>query len=153
METKVIGPLRFPETPFLEIDESEWAALTAALEQATFEAQAYARACEGAGRLVMVSTAAAGRAIEGCTLDAVAGAFLTTVAQVAAVELAPRGITANVLVPARPADEAVVSVVIDFLGSEAAQGVSGAVIAADGGFSVTKEVGARPMLPPAGPEG
>jgi NAD(P)-dependent dehydrogenase (short-subunit alcohol dehydrogenase family) len=147
METKVIGPLRFPETPFLEITEGEWAELAAALEEATFEAQAHARACEGPGRLVAVSAAAAARAIEGCTLDAVAGAFLTTIAQVAAVELAPRGITANVVVPARPADEAVVSAVIEFLGSEGAQGVSGAVIAADGGFSVTKEAGARPVLP------
>jgi hypothetical protein len=147
METKVIGPLRFPETPFLEIGEGEWTALTAALEEATFDAQTYARACEGPGRLVIVSAAAAARAIEGCTLDAVAGAFLTTVAQVAAVELAPHGVTANVVVPARPPDDGVLSVVIDFLGSEAAQGVSGAVIAADGGFSVTKEVGARPVLP------
>ena len=147
METKVIGPLRFPEIPFLDIGEGEWAELSAALEEATFEVQAYARACEGPGRLVIVSAAGAARAIEGCTLEAVGGAFLTTVAQVAAVELAPRGITANVVVPARPPDEAVVSVVIGFLGSEAAQGVSGAVIAADGGFSVSKEVGARPRLP------
>ncbi len=147
METKVIGPLGLPETPFLEIGESEWDGMTAALEEATFDAQAYARACEGPGRLVVVSAAAAARAIEGCTLDAVAGAFLTTVAQVAAVELAPRGITANVVVPARPPDEAVVSAVIGFLGSPVAEGVSGAVIAADGGFSVTKEGGARPIVP------
>jgi hypothetical protein len=130
MQEKVIGPLEFRETPFLEITQEEWAELVAALEVATFEAQAYARSRNGPGRLVFVSAAAAARAIEGCTLDAVAGAFLTTVAQVAAV-----------------------AAVLAFLGSEAAQGVSGAVIAADGGFSVTKEPGAKPPLPSAGGPG
>ena len=78
------------------------------------------------------------------------GAFLTTVAQVAAVELRPKGITANVVVPARPPDEEAVSAVVDFLVSEQAAGVTGAVIAADGGFSVTKEPGGKPPLPGRG---
>ena len=148
MEGVRIGPLGFRETPFLEIEPAEWRELVDALEHATFELQAFARGCEGEGRAVVVSSAAAARAIEGCTLDAVAGAFLTTVAQVAALELRPRGITVNTVVPARPPDRATVDVVAGFLESEAAAGVTGAVIAADGGFSVSKEPGGKPPLPP-----
>ena len=144
METLRIGPLHFREAPFLEIEQEEWEELVEALEQATFEIQAFARGCTGPGSAAVVSSAAAARAIEGCTLDAVAGAFLTTVALVSAVELRPRGITVNTIVPARPPDEATVAAVAGFLASDAALAVTGAVIAADGGFSVTKEPGARP---------
>jgi enoyl-[acyl-carrier-protein] reductase (NADH) len=49
-----------------------------------------------------------------------------------------------VLVPARPPSEETVSAVSAFLASAAARGVTGAVVAADGGFSVTKEVGGKP---------
>jgi NAD(P)-dependent dehydrogenase (short-subunit alcohol dehydrogenase family) len=147
MESARIGPLGFHETPFLEIETDEWQELVGALERATFELQAFARGCEGEGSAVVVSSAAAARAIEGCTLDAVAGAFLTTVAQVAALELRPRGITVNVVVPARPPDGETVEAVAAFLASDAARGVTGAVIAADGGFSVTKEPGGKPPLP------
>ena len=59
---------------------------------------------------------------------------------------AERGITANVVVPALDPDEQTVSAVVDFLLSDSAQGVSGAVIAADGGFSVTKEGKPSPLL-------
>ncbi len=144
METLRIGPLHFREAPFLEIEQEEWEELVEALERATFELQAFARDCTGRGSAVVVSSAAAARAIEGCTLDAVAGAFLTTVALVGAVELRPRGITVNTIVPARPPDEATLSAVVDFLASDGAADVTGAVIAADGGFSVTKEPGAKP---------
>lgn len=144
METQQIGPFPFPETPFLEISQEEWASLVAVLERATFDAQRFARGCTGPGRLLVVSSAPALRAIEGCTLEAVAGAFLTTLAQVAAVELRSRRITANVVVPGRPPDGRTVDAVIGFLSSEAAEGVTGAVIAADGGFSVTKEARGKP---------
>jgi NAD(P)-dependent dehydrogenase (short-subunit alcohol dehydrogenase family) len=65
---------------------------------------------------------------------------------VAAVELAERGITANVVVPALDPDEQTVAAVVDFLLSDSAQSVSGAVIAADGGFSITKEGKPSPLL-------
>ena len=146
METLRIGPLTFQETPFLDIEEDEWASLAEALERSTLEIARFARDCERPGRIVVVSSAAAVRAIDGCTLDAVAGAFLSTVAQVAAVELRERGITAKTVVPARPPDDAAVEAVAAFLVSEAAAGVTGAVIAADGGFSVTKESGGKPSL-------
>jgi NAD(P)-dependent dehydrogenase (short-subunit alcohol dehydrogenase family) len=146
METLRIGPLRFDETPFLEITEEQWAAMTGQLEAAVVELGRFARRGEGPGSVVAVSAAAAARAIEGCTLDAVAGAFLTTVAQVAALELAPLEVTANVVVPARPPDPAVVDAVADFLQSEQARTVTGAVIAADRGFGLTKEPGGKTSL-------
>ena len=144
MEIIQIGPLQFAETPFLELSEDAWQAMTDALEQAIFTLQRFARECAGEGSAVVVSSAATARAIEGCTLDAVAGAFLTTLAQVAAVELKTRGITVNALVPARPPDDVTIAAVAGFLTSSHARGVTGAVIAADGGFSVTKEVGGKP---------
>ncbi len=146
MDRVRIGPLRFRETPFLDIEQEEWQEMVAALEQATFALQGFARDCPGRGSAVVVSSAAAARAIPGCTLDAVAGAFLTTVALVAAVELKPRGITVNTLVPARPPAEETLSALTEFLASDAAGGVTGAVIAADGGFSVTKESSGKPAL-------
>jgi NAD(P)-dependent dehydrogenase (short-subunit alcohol dehydrogenase family) len=146
MERLQIGPLRFEETSFLELTQKQWHEMVDALERATFELQAFAHGCTRPGSAVVVSSAAAARAIEGCTLDAVAGAFLTTVAQVAALELKPRGITVNVIVPARPPDEQTLAAVADFLAADAASGVTGAVIAADGGFSVTREPGAKPPL-------
>jgi 3-oxoacyl-[acyl-carrier protein] reductase len=146
MESARIGPLRFSETPFLEISADDWQAMIEALEEAMFTLQRIGRESRGEGSVVVVSSAATARAIAGCTLDAVAGAFLTTVAQVAALELKPRGITVNVLVPARPPDEATISAVAAFLASGDARGVTGAVIAADGGFSVTKEVGGKPPM-------
>lgn len=149
MQTLRIGPLHFDETRFLDISAEEWQGMVGALEQATFELQRFARDCVGDGSAVVVSSAAAARAIDGCTLDAVAGAFLTTVAQVAAVELKPLGITVNVVVPARPPDDETVSAVESFLVSATARGVTGAIVAADGGFSVTKDVGGKP---PAGRE-
>jgi NAD(P)-dependent dehydrogenase (short-subunit alcohol dehydrogenase family) len=146
MEHFEIGPLSFGERPFLDVTGEQWAALVEAVEQATLDAARFARECTGPGRLIVVSSAPAARAIEGGILDAVAGAFLTTVAQVAAVELRDRGITANAIVPARPPDLAAVEAVKAFLASEAAAGITGAVIAADGGFSVTKEPGGKPPL-------
>ena len=60
------------------------------------------------------------------------------------MELKTRGITVNALVPARPPDDVTIAAVAGFLTSGDARGVTGAVIAADGGFSVTKEVGGKP---------
>jgi NAD(P)-dependent dehydrogenase (short-subunit alcohol dehydrogenase family) len=142
----VAGPVQAERTPFLELSQDAWERMVGEVRKAFLGARDYAREQEGPGRIVFVSAAAAARPIAGATLEAVAGAFLTTAAQVAAVELAERGITANVVVPALDPDEQTVSTVVDFLLSDSAQGVSGAVIAADGGFSVTKEGKPSPLL-------
>jgi len=142
----VAGPVQAERGPFLELGQKAWEEMVAEVRKAFVGARDYAREQEGPGRIVFVSAAAAVRPIAGATLEGVAGAFLTTAAQVAAVELAERGITANVVVPALEPDEQTVSAVVDFLLSEAAQGVSGAVIAVDGGFSITKEGKPSPLL-------
>ncbi len=98
------------------------------------------------GRIVLISAAAAARPIARASLEGVAGAFLTTAAQVAAVELKGQGITANVVVPALEPDRQTVDAVTAFLLSDAAGGVTGAVVAADGGFSITKASEPNPLL-------
>jgi NAD(P)-dependent dehydrogenase (short-subunit alcohol dehydrogenase family) len=146
MDAFVAGPVGAARKPFLELSQDDWQATVAEIRKGFLGARDYARKHDGPGRIVFVSAAAAVRPIAGATLEGVAGAFLTTAAQVAAVELAERGITANVVVPALEPDEQTVSAVVDFLLSDSAKGVSGAVITADGGFSVTKEGKPSPLL-------
>lgn len=141
----VRGPVEARRSPFLELEQSDWDAMVAEIRSAFLGARDYAR--EGQGeRIVFVSAAAAARPIAGATLEGVAGAFLTTVAQVAAVELAEQGVTANVVVPALEPDAQAVEAVVAFLLSDDARGVTGAVIAADGGFSITKQSTPSPLL-------
>jgi len=141
----VRGPVEASRSPFLELEQQDWDAMVAEVRSAFLGARDYARRREG-GRIVFVSAAAAARPITGATLEGVAGAFLTTTAQVAAVELAEQGITANVVVPALEPDGQAVEAVVAFLLSDDARGVTGAVIAADGGFSVTKQSTPSPLL-------
>ena len=56
------------------------------------------------------------------------------------------GVTANVVVPALEPDTQAVEAVVAFLLSDDARGVTGAVIAADGGFSITKQSTPSPLL-------
>ena len=141
----VRGPVEARRSPFLELEQSDWDAMVAEMRSAFLGARDYARGRQG-GRIVFVSAASAARPIAGAALDRVAGAFLTTVAQVAAVELAEHGVTANVVVPALEPDTQAVEAVVAFLLSDNARGVTGAVIAADGGFSITKQSTPSPLL-------
>ena len=141
----VRGPVEARRSPFLELEQSDWDAMVAEMRSAFLGARDYARGRQG-GRIVFVSAASAARPIAGAALEGVAGAFLTTVAQVAAVELAEHGVTANVVVPALEPDTQAVEAVVAFLLSDNARGVTGAVIAAAGGFSITKQSTPRPLL-------
>src|SRR5207253_6252534 len=132
--------------PFLELSQDDWEETIGELRRVFLGARDYANSRENGGRIVLVSAAAATRPIAGAALEGVAGAFLTTAAQVAAVELAEKGITVNVVVPALAPDDQTVQAVVDFLLSDAASGVTGAVIAADGGFSITKSSEPSPLL-------
>ena len=144
-EPYVRGPVEARRAPFLELTQADWEAMVADVREVFLGARDYARGREG-GRIVFVSAAAAARPIAGASLEGVAGAFLTTAAQVAAVELAEQGITANVVVPALEPDGQAVDAVVGFLVSDDAHGVTGAVIAADGGFSITKRSEQSPLL-------
>jgi NAD(P)-dependent dehydrogenase (short-subunit alcohol dehydrogenase family) len=142
----VVGPVEATRAPFLDLSQADWEAMLGEVRRLFLGARDFARDCEGGGRIVFVSAAAAVRPIVGAALEGVAGGFLTTACQVAAVELADRGITANVVVPALEPDRQPVDAVIEFLLSEPARGVTGAVIAADGGFSITKASEPSPLL-------
>jgi enoyl-[acyl-carrier-protein] reductase (NADH) len=144
-ESYVRGPVEARRGPFLELAQADWDAMVAGVREVFLGARDYARDREG-GRIVFVSAAAAARPIAGATLEGVAGAFLTTAAQVAAVELADQAITANVVVPALELDREAVDAVVGFLVSDDARGVTGAVVAADGGFSITKRSEQSPLL-------
>ena len=84
----VRGPVEARRSPFLELEQSDWDAMVAEMRSAFLGARDYARGRQG-GRIVFVSAAAAARPIAGATLEGVAGAFLTTVAQVAAMPTQP----------------------------------------------------------------
>jgi 3-oxoacyl-[acyl-carrier protein] reductase len=144
-EPYVSGPVEARRSPFLELQQADWDAMVAEVRGAFLGARDYARGREG-GRIVFVSAAAAARPIADAALEGIAGAFLTTAAQVAAVELVEQGITANVVVPALERDAQAVDAVVAFLVSDDARGVTGAVIAADGGFSITKNSMPSPLL-------
>ena len=149
--------------PFLELSQGDWEAMVAGLRQAfrTVQRSSASLVERGApGRMIFVSSAAAIRPLHGAALAATAGGFLTTLAQVAAVELGPSGVTANVVAPGFVGDErfveatpsgraptsADVAEACAYLASEAAAGVTGAVLVVDGGFSITKSPGGSPLL-------
>jgi NAD(P)-dependent dehydrogenase (short-subunit alcohol dehydrogenase family) len=144
-EHYVAGPVEGRRAPFIELERDDWERMVADVRRIFLAARDYARGRQG-GRIVIVSAAAAARPIAGATLEGVAGAFLTTAAQVAAIELREQAITANVVVPALEPDRQTVDSVIGFLLSDEASGVTGAVVAADGGFSITKASEPSPLL-------
>ncbi len=161
--TLIAGTGEHRVAPFLDITQEDWTRTVAGIRAAFRAARDAAGACvvEGAsGRLIFVSTAAAVRPVQGASLAATAGAFFHTLAQVAAVELAPNGITANVIAPGFVDDERFVEStpagrapaaedianVCTFLASASAAFVTGAVIPVDGGFSISKSGGGSPLL-------
>jgi 3-oxoacyl-[acyl-carrier protein] reductase len=143
--------------PVLDITQAEWDATVAAIRAAVLgvrDAVATLVERRAPGRVVIVVDAPAVRACAGLGRPAVAGAFLTTVAQVAAAELGPRGIAVNVLVAGwtEPAPRALadatplgrlaaadeLAAACELLLSDRASFVTGATLTADGGWSITK---------------
>jgi len=163
MDTVVAGAGEIPVAPFLELTQADWESMLAGLRQAFRAVQRSSASLverEAPGRIILVSSTAAVRPVHGATLAATAGGFLTTLAQVAAVELGPKGVTFNVVAPGfvgderfvegtpvgRPTKGEDVAEACAFLASEGAAGVTGAVLAVDGGFSITKSAGGSPLL-------
>lgn len=152
-------------SPLLDVEQHAWEATIARTRDAFVTIREAARelpAREASGRVVAVVDPPVLRAAEHTGLSAVAGAFLTTLAQVAAVDLGPRGIAVNVLVagwmapaPAALADGVPLGRLADpdelaatcafLLSPDQAAYVNGAVLAADGGWFVTKTEGGNPL--------
>ncbi len=164
-EIAIVGVEPGVGADLLELPEGGWEAATGASRDAFFAIQRAARSLveRGAeGRIVVIVPAHALRTSRGCGLAAVSGSFLATAAQVAAVELGPKGIRVNVLavgplegavpervaaaVPlgrlARPEDVAAACVL---LAAPEAEYLSGALISLDGGYTVTKAAGGSPF--------
>ena len=148
----------------LELEHASWDGAVGAARDAFFAMQRAARSLveQGGGCLLVLVPVHGLRTSRGCGLEAVVGSFLTTAAQVAAVELGSQGVRVNVLavgplegevdaraaegVPlgrlTRPAD---VGAACALLASPQAGFVSGAVVPVDGGYAVTKAVGGSPF--------
>lgn len=120
------------------------------------------------GRLVLVGSVAGLRTVPGSCAHAIAKAMTATLAQVAAMELAPEGITCNMVAAGwtpsgfldhevdrelalaatpsgRLVEPAEVAAVCEFLLGEEAVAVNGAVIPVDGGYSIAKSPGGSPI--------
>jgi NAD(P)-dependent dehydrogenase (short-subunit alcohol dehydrogenase family) len=157
LDTTVAGTGEHPQKPFLDITQSEWEAAVGAIREAFLATRAAAR--RGDPRIVLISSATAVRPVHGASLAGVAGAFLHTIAQVAAAELGPEKTTVNVVAPGfvgdgrfiegvplgRAPEPQDVAEVCAFLASDAAGYVSGAIVPVDGGFVITKTEGGSPI--------
>lgn len=149
---------------FLDLAVEEWRAQVDLVEAACLGA---ARAAAGAvaagrpGRIVFVVHPPTVRAVPGAALAGVAGAFLSTFAQVGGLELAGRDVTWNVVVAGwtagtapgdlaaavpmgRYAEPAEIAAAVAYLCSPETRYVTGAVLAVDGGFVVSKAPGGAP---------
>lgn len=160
-DVAVIG-VETPTGPSLAtVAEGAWGETIATLRSAFFALQGAAAMGEGSAIVVVVPVHAL-RTSAGCGLAAVAGSFLTTVAQVAAVELGERGIRVNVIAagplvgaaPERTADGVPlgrltqpgdIAGAVRMLASDDAAYVTGTVVAVDGGYQVTKAGGGSPF--------
>jgi enoyl-[acyl-carrier-protein] reductase (NADH) len=149
----------------VELRQEDWNAAVEAARTSFFALQRAARIMVErglAGRIVVVVPVHALRTSRGCGLAAVTGSFLATAAQVAAIELGAKGIRVNVLAfgppegstPARVAAAVPLArlmraqdlgMVCRLLASPEADYLTGAVIAVDGGYQVTKSVGGSPF--------
>lgn len=166
VDVVVAGVDTLPTGRFLELGQADWNAMVGGIRSAFLGTQKEARAFlerGGPGRVIFLVSTASMRPVHGAALAATAGGFLSTLAQVGAVELGGKGITANAVaygwlegtdpdgftdgIPAgrlaRPEEVAEVCV---FLASKAASYVNGAVVPVDGGFWITKTAGGSPLL-------
>jgi len=156
--------------PFIELDAAGWdEAIGQNFTQMTYAAQALARrliADGHGGRLIFVTSALALLPFAGAIALGTTLAALHGIARMAAVDLAPYGITVNVLAPGwlegeqfdalpaavqahiqagiplgRPSSVAEIAAVIRILASEVGRGITGAVIPVDGGYTLTPAPG------------
>jgi len=164
-ETVVVGVELSSGPDLLRLSQPSWEDAVARARAAFFALQEAARSIVARGDggcITVVVPVHSMRTSRGCGPEAIIGSFLTTAAQVAAVELGSRGVRVNVLavgplegevdprtteaVPlgrlTRPADVGAACVMLS--GPQAGY-LTGAVIALDGGYAVTKAGGGSPF--------
>jgi 3-oxoacyl-[acyl-carrier protein] reductase len=168
LHTIVVGVGALPHSAFIEIDQATWETARDHATAAFRAAQAFAGKLTNEtwpGRVVILVCSSSIRPLGGAALDAVFGGFLTTIGQVGAVELGPSGVTVNIVahgylegnvpeglsngIPAArltaPSD---IANAVAFLAGREAAYITGAVLAVDGGFWITKVGGGSPLLSP-----
>ena len=164
-DTAIIVPRQFVEKPFLKSGVEDWGGVLAEdFERPVFAAQAVARhmiAHDVRGRIIFLSSVAALKSYENLSMVGSALCALHSVAKMAAVDLAPYGITVNVIalgwfadlwqngsisddtlqanIPTGQYGELdKIAELCRFLASDSASYLTGAVIQLDGGYSLTK---------------
>ncbi len=162
-ELAVIGVEAPTGDDLLDLAQSDWEDTIAALRKAflVLRRTASAMADAGGGRIVVLVPVHSVRPARSCGRAAIAGSFMTTVAQVGAVELAPKGVRVNVIAvgplegsdPASVVDGVPIGRLVRpedvgracrLLASDDLDAITGAVLPVDGGYAVTKAVGGSP---------
>ncbi len=178
IQTAILAPGWFAEKPFMESTRADWdAALAANFEQIIYAAQAIARQmiAQGSGGCILfLSSVAALKSLAGLSTVGTVLAALHVAAKMAAVDLAPYGITVNIVAvgwvkggwethtfntndPAQvgryiplealgtPDD---VGNVCAFLASPEARYLTGVIVPVDGGYTLTKAGAGTPRPTP-----
>lgn len=172
IDIAIIAPHSHLYKPFMEVTDAEWdAAISGNFEAALWLSQALARQWIKAGRggrIIFLSSIAARLPLTHLSAPGTTLGALRALAKMAAVDLAPHGITVNVIelgwvdTPALPAkarshildgtptgrliDPAEVGALCVFLASDMASSITGETHTLDGGYSLTRSAGTAPLV-------